>query len=87
MTIRKEDKAYCPLGIFDVYIPLIYGEDFNASIRLGEAIEHRSKRIGMSFSWIIYRKHYSTTLILGQVITTLGYLDRRVAHSNLAESP
>lgn len=25
-TTRKEDEAYCLLGIFDVYMPLIYGE-------------------------------------------------------------
>jgi hypothetical protein len=25
-TTRKEDKAYSLLGIFDVHIPLLYGE-------------------------------------------------------------
>ena len=47
-TTRKEDKAYCLLGIFDVHLPLIYGEgSHNALIRLGEAIEQREKRRGM----------------------------------------
>ncbi|KAH8783638.1 hypothetical protein BGZ57DRAFT_1015159 [Hyaloscypha finlandica] len=39
-TMRKEDKAYSLLGIFDVYIPLIYSEGIdNALTRLREAIE------------------------------------------------
>lgn len=41
---RKEDEAYCLLGIFDVYMPLIYGEGKeNAFIRLKEQISKRSK--------------------------------------------
>lgn len=47
-TTRKEDEAYCLLGVFDVHLPLIYGEGSNAFIRLVEAIDQRSKRIGMS---------------------------------------
>ena len=38
-TTRKEDKAYSLLGIFDVYMPLIYGEGReNAFKRLQEEI-------------------------------------------------
>ena len=39
---RKEDEAYCLLDIFDVHLPLIYGEGENAWVRLHEAIEKRS---------------------------------------------
>jgi hypothetical protein len=39
-TTRKEDKAYSVLGIFDVYMPLIYGEGReNAFKRLREEID------------------------------------------------
>jgi len=39
-TTRREDKAYSLLGIFDVFMPLIYGEgEDNAFIRLREAID------------------------------------------------
>jgi Heterokaryon incompatibility protein (HET) len=39
-TTRKEDKAYSLLGIFNVYIPLIYGEGRdNAFKRLREEID------------------------------------------------
>jgi hypothetical protein len=38
-TKRKEDMAYCLLGVFDVFMPLIYGEGDNAFIRLKEEID------------------------------------------------
>jgi hypothetical protein len=42
-TTRKEDRAYCLLGIFDVHIPLIYGEGEKAFTRLKEEIDKYSK--------------------------------------------
>ncbi|KAN0067101.1 HET domain containing protein [Elaphomyces granulatus] len=43
-TTRIEDKAYSLLGIFDVYMPLIYGEGGeNAFKRLREEIDRSSK--------------------------------------------
>jgi Heterokaryon incompatibility protein (HET) len=41
-TKRKEDQAYCLLGIFDIFIPLIYGEGDHAFVRLKEEIQKRS---------------------------------------------
>jgi hypothetical protein len=38
-TKKKEDKAYCLLGIFDIFLPLIYGEADNAITRLKETID------------------------------------------------
>ncbi|KAI0160683.1 heterokaryon incompatibility protein-domain-containing protein [Xylariaceae sp. FL1272] len=38
VTKRKEDIAYCLLGIFDVMMPMLYGEGERAFIRLQEAI-------------------------------------------------
>jgi hypothetical protein len=37
-TTRVEDLAYCLLGIFDVHMPLLYGEGQNAFLRLQEEI-------------------------------------------------
>ncbi|KAH7138397.1 heterokaryon incompatibility protein-domain-containing protein, partial [Dendryphion nanum] len=37
-TSRIEDIAYCLMGIFDINMPLIYGEGENAFIRLQEEI-------------------------------------------------
>lgn len=43
-TKRPEDKAYSLLGIFDIYMPLIYGEGReNAFNRLREEIDKRSR--------------------------------------------
>jgi hypothetical protein len=38
-TKRKEDNAYCLMGIFNVFIPLIYGEGENAFLRLKDEID------------------------------------------------
>lgn len=42
MTTREEDATYCLLGIFDIYMPLIYGEGKNAARRLREEIKKYS---------------------------------------------
>lgn len=41
LTKRKEDRAYCLLGIFNVFIPHNYGEGDYAFDRLREAIESK----------------------------------------------
>jgi hypothetical protein len=43
-TTREEDQAYSLLGIFDVYMPLIYGEGKEHALeRLREIINKHSK--------------------------------------------
>jgi hypothetical protein len=42
-TKRKEDKAYCLLGIFNVFMSPIYGEGENAFIRLKDEIDRSSR--------------------------------------------
>jgi len=43
-TTREEDQAYSLLGIFDVYMPLIYGEGKEHALeRLREIINKYSK--------------------------------------------
>jgi hypothetical protein len=37
-TSRTEDKAYCLMGIFQVHMPLLYGEGTNSFIRLQQEI-------------------------------------------------
>jgi Heterokaryon incompatibility protein (HET) len=41
-TTRREDLAYCLLGIFDINMPLLYGEGEKAFIRLQEEIMKHS---------------------------------------------
>ncbi|KAI1429066.1 heterokaryon incompatibility protein-domain-containing protein [Xylaria sp. FL1777] len=49
-TTRIEDMAYCLLGIFDVNMPLIYGEGRKAFIRLQEEIAKDSYDLSL-FAW------------------------------------
>jgi hypothetical protein len=49
-TKRKEDMAYCLLGIFDVNMPLIYGEGTKAFRRLQEEIIKRDNDFTI-FGW------------------------------------
>jgi len=42
-TQKEEDKAYCLLGIFNVFMPLIYGERENAFVRLKAEINGPSR--------------------------------------------
>ncbi|KAK3401528.1 heterokaryon incompatibility protein-domain-containing protein [Sordaria brevicollis] len=49
-TTRPEDTAYCLLGIFEVHMPLIYGEGDNAFRRLQEEIIKRSTDLSI-FAW------------------------------------
>ncbi|KAG7284272.1 hypothetical protein NEMBOFW57_010636 [Staphylotrichum longicolle] len=51
---RIEDKAYCLLGIFDVHMPLLYGERGQAFIRLQQAIAQRENDMSL-FAWIALR--------------------------------
>ncbi|KAK0644348.1 heterokaryon incompatibility protein-domain-containing protein [Cercophora newfieldiana] len=49
-TTRKEDIAYCLLGIFQVNVPLLYGEGDRAFIRLQEEIIKTSTDFSL-FAW------------------------------------
>ncbi|KAL2061885.1 hypothetical protein VTL71DRAFT_7263 [Oculimacula yallundae] len=50
-TSREEDAAYCLLGIFDVNMPMIYGEGEKAFLRLQEEIIKRSSDMSI-FAWM-----------------------------------
>ncbi|KAK5680567.1 hypothetical protein LTS10_007499 [Elasticomyces elasticus] len=60
VTARPEDEAYCLLGIFDVNLPLIYGEGERAFVRLQEEIVRRSTDHTI-FTWNVPRWSQSTT--------------------------
>jgi hypothetical protein len=53
VTTRPEDVAYCLLGIFDVHMPLIYGEGSRAFVRLQEEIVKVSEDHSIfAWSWV-----------------------------------
>ncbi|KAI0015430.1 HET-domain-containing protein [Xylariomycetidae sp. FL0641] len=54
-TTRLEDMAYCLLGLFDVNMPLLYGEGTKAFVRLQEAILQSSNDLSI-FAWTAARE-------------------------------
>lgn len=50
VTTRVEDMSYCMLGLFDINMPLIYGEGENAFMRLQEEILKISEDHSL-FAW------------------------------------
>lgn len=55
ITTRVEDIAYCLLGIFDVNMPLLYGEGAKAFLRLQEEII-KQEADQTIFAWPIHRE-------------------------------
>ncbi|CAJ2505058.1 Uu.00g124520.m01.CDS01 [Anthostomella pinea] len=49
-TTRAEDLAYCLLGIFDINMPMLYGEGEKAFMRLQEEIVKQSTDLSL-FAW------------------------------------
>lgn len=54
-TTRVEDMAYCLFGIFDVNMPLIYGEGKKAFIRLQSVIAQQTNDLSL-FAWDTRRR-------------------------------
>jgi hypothetical protein len=50
-TTRIEDNAYCLLGLFDINMPMLYGEGHRAFIRLQEEIIKTSDDMSI-FAWV-----------------------------------
>ncbi|KAH8628586.1 hypothetical protein IG631_15843 [Alternaria alternata] len=61
-TKRREDIAYSLLGIFDVYMPLIYGEGVRAFRRLQEEIIKRHNDLSI-FAWMGTPSHNPSDLV------------------------
>ncbi|KIN08824.1 hypothetical protein OIDMADRAFT_188507, partial [Oidiodendron maius Zn] len=49
-TTRLEDRAYCLMGLFDVNMPMLYGEGLRAFQRLQEEILKRNEDYSL-FAW------------------------------------
>jgi hypothetical protein len=49
-TTRVEDRAYCLLGIFDINMPMLYGEGSKAFTRLQEEITKETNDMSL-FAW------------------------------------
>jgi hypothetical protein len=70
-TTRMEDMAYCLLGIFDVNMPLLYGEGKKAFLRLQEEILKSSTDHSL-FAWTAkeYESFGDDHIVLGGLLAT-----------------
>ncbi|KAG4443000.1 hypothetical protein IFR05_001531 [Cadophora sp. M221] len=59
-TTRVEDMAYCLLGIFDINMPLLYGEGENAFMRLQQEILKVSEDQSIFAWWRVASEHRSS---------------------------
>ncbi|KAL9621496.1 MAG: hypothetical protein Q9160_004026 [Pyrenula sp. 1 TL-2023] len=57
VTTRREDEAYCLMGLFNVNMPLLYGEGEKAFIRLQEEIM-RNVHDHTLFAWFLSTSGY-----------------------------
>ena len=70
-TTRKEDKAYSLLGIFDVHMPLIYGEGREKAFkRLREEIDKASK--GKLLSYHLHSYEMKMHSSVRKILTGIG---------------
>ncbi|KAI1465527.1 heterokaryon incompatibility protein-domain-containing protein [Daldinia caldariorum] len=60
-TTRPEDIAYCLLGIFDINMPLLYGEGDKAFLRLQEEICKQTHDLSL-FAWTARPGYASSSL-------------------------
>lgn len=93
-TSRPEDIAYCLLGIFDVNMPLIYGEGTKAFLRLQEEIMTTYPYDFTIFAWgelasECAREIKDMEMCIGDKILKLESFDPKDDHifGLLAESP
>lgn len=53
-TMRTEDSSYCLLGIFDIHMPLIYGEGRKAFFRLQQEILNATGDLSL-LTWDLWK--------------------------------
>lgn len=71
-TTRLEDAAYCLMGLFDVNMPLLYGEGRKAFSRLQQQILQRSEDHSI-FAWSYPDDEHSHTLMSGMMAPSPEY--------------
>ncbi|KAI1338012.1 HET-domain-containing protein [Xylariaceae sp. FL0016] len=87
-TTRLEDEAYCLLGIFDVNMPLLYGEGIKAFTRLQEEILKRTYDPTI-FSWGLPSEmiaDWPMTISQSESLSLAGLLALRPLYFDTAQS-
>jgi hypothetical protein len=76
-TSRGEDMAYCLMGLFEVNMPLLYGEGKAAFIRLQEEIIKHSNDTSIFFWTLPTRYRKSWKGCLAPSVDSFAVLERR----------
>lgn len=74
-TTRKEDIAYCMLGLFCVNMPLLYGEEDMAFIRLQEELARRFDDQSLFVFHTDSFQHYARSLLAASPEDFAGCID------------
>jgi len=80
-TTRSEDAAYCLLGIFQVHMPLLYGEGDRALIRLQEEILKTTE------DYTLLARNAGSLLDTHPKYGLPGALARRLSEFNITKRP
>jgi hypothetical protein len=67
-TTRLEDRAYCLMGLFNVNMPLLYGEGEKAFLRL----QHEIMKVDSDLTILAWGPHEDMSVINDQLITELS---------------
>ena len=71
-TTREEDLAYCLLGLFNVNMPLLYGEGPKAFVRLQQEILKVTNDHTMFLWGLLPEAEYQTAIALANGVRTTG---------------
>lgn len=86
-TTKAEDVAYCLLGIFDVHMPLIYGEgEYNARKRLYQEIKKKADEDRDNDFQHPVPPHSSASQSNGEGRTDAEILSRTLAEMNIGQA-
>lgn len=87
MTTKEEDLAYCLLGIFDINMPLIYGEGGQATVRLREEIRAKKRRLRQQRTSRFSTLSISTRATYYETWAEQNLLDWTPVSENLVDRP
>lgn len=63
-TTREEDMAYCLMGLFDINMPMLYGEGKKAFLRLQEELIKQNSNMSI-FAWNRFELNFGHNLHVG----------------------
>ncbi|KAK1465186.1 HET domain-containing protein [Colletotrichum melonis] len=82
-TTRVEDRAYSLLGLFDIHMPMIYGEGVKAFQRLQEEIAKGTDDLSL-FAWVAVDEEQRYRGIFAKELAEFTFCGNYIRYSRLA---